>query len=210
MYERYTDRARRVIVLAQDGARHLNHNYIGTEHVLLGIVHEGEGVASRVLESLGLQLESIREQVEEIVGQGEVKPSGYIPFTPRAKKAQEHALREALKLGHNYIGTEHLLLGLIREGEGVAFQVLQKCGVTLEQVRTGVIQVLADGVSPAMKDSDASSAQANMPRLGKSAERILKRARREATANGDPEVEWQHIFMATCALYSNYFKTLLD
>ena len=120
MFERFTDRARRVVVLAQEEARLLNHNYIGTEHILLGLIHEGEGVAAKALESLGISLEAVRNQVEEIIGQGGSSPSGHIPFTPRAKKVLELSLREALQLGHNYIGTEHILLGLIREGEGVA------------------------------------------------------------------------------------------
>ena len=124
MFERFTDRARRVVVLAQEEARLLNHNYIGTEHILLGLIHEGEGVAAKALESLGISLEAVRSQVEEIIGQGGSSPSGHIPFTPRAKKVLELSLREALQLGHNYIGTEHILLGLIREGEGVAAQVL--------------------------------------------------------------------------------------
>jgi ATP-dependent Clp protease ATP-binding subunit ClpC len=126
VFERFTDRARRVVVLAQEEARLLNHNYIGTEHILLGLIHEGEGVAAKALESLGISLEAVRQQVEEIIGQGGASPSGHIPFTPRAKKVLELSLREALQLGHNYIGTEHILLGLIREGEGVAAQVLVK------------------------------------------------------------------------------------
>ncbi len=131
MFERFTDRARRVVVLAQEEARLLNHNYIGTEHILLGLIHEGEGVAAKALESLNISLEAVRSQVEEIIGQGGSSPSGHIPFTPRAKKVLELSLREALQLGHNYIGTEHILLGLIREGEGVAAQVLVKLGADL-------------------------------------------------------------------------------
>ena len=146
MFERFTDRARRVVVLAQEEARLLNHNYIGTEHILLGLIHEGEGVAARGLESLGISLDSVRSQVVEIIGQGQQSPSGHIPFTPRAKKVLELSLREALQLGHNYIGTEHILLGLIREGEGVAAQVLQKLGADLPKVRQTVIQLLS-GVS---------------------------------------------------------------
>ena len=143
MFERFTDRARRVVVLAQEEARMLNHNYIGTEHILLGLIHEGEGVASKALESLGISLESVREQVQEIIGQGQQAPSGHIPFTPRAKKVLELSLREALQLGHNYIGTEHILLGLIREGEGVAAQVLVKLGADLNRVRQQVIQLIS-------------------------------------------------------------------
>jgi ATP-dependent Clp protease ATP-binding subunit ClpC len=143
MFERFTDRARRVVVLAQEEARMLNHNYIGTEHILLGLIHEGEGVAAKALESLGISLEAVRQQVEEIIGQGQAAPTGHIPFTPRAKKVLELSLREALQLGHNYIGTEHILLGLIREGEGVAAQVLQKLGADLNRVRQQVIQLLS-------------------------------------------------------------------
>jgi ATP-dependent Clp protease ATP-binding subunit ClpC len=143
MFERFTDRARRVVVLAQEEARMLNHNYIGTEHILLGLIHEGEGVAAKALESLGISLEAVRAQVEEIIGQGQQAPSGHIPFTPRAKKVLELSLREALQLGHNYIGTEHILLGLIREGEGVAAQVLVKLGADLNRVRQQVIQLLS-------------------------------------------------------------------
>ena len=143
MFERFTDRARRVVVLAQEEARLLNHNYIGTEHILLGLIHEGEGVAAKALESLGISLEKVRQQVEEIIGAGQSPPSGHIPFTPRAKKVLELSLREALQLGHNYIGTEHILLGLIREGEGVAAQVLVKLGADLGRVRQQVIQLLS-------------------------------------------------------------------
>ncbi|WP_342023152.1 ATP-dependent Clp protease ATP-binding subunit [Arthrobacter citreus] len=143
MFERFTDRARRVVVLAQEEARMLNHNYIGTEHILLGLIHEGEGVAAKALESLSISLGAVREQVQEIIGQGQQAPSGHIPFTPRAKKVLELSLREALQLGHNYIGTEHILLGLIREGEGVAAQVLVKLGADLNRVRQQVIQLLS-------------------------------------------------------------------
>ena len=143
MFERFTDRARRVVVLAQEEARMLSHNYIGTEHILLGLIHEGDGIAAKALESLGVSLEAVRAQVEEIIGQGQQAPSGHIPFTPRAKKVLELSLREALQLGHNYIGTEHILLGLIREGEGVAAQVLHKLGADLNRVRQQVIQLLS-------------------------------------------------------------------
>src|SRR5271170_1072184 len=143
MFERFTDRARRVVVLAQEEARMLNHNYIGTEHILLGLIHEGEGVAAKSLESLGISLEGVRQQVEEIIGQGQQAPSGHIPFTPRAKKVLELSLREALQLGHNYIGTEHILLGLVREGEGAAARVLVDLGADLSRVRQQVIQLLS-------------------------------------------------------------------
>ena len=143
MFEKFTDKARRVVVLAQEEAKLLNHNYIGTEHILLGLIHEGEGVAAKALESLNISLEQVREQVQEIIGQGQQAPSGHIPFTPRAKKVLELSLREALQLGHSYIGTEHLLLGLIREGEGVAAQVLTKLGADTNKVRQQVIQLLS-------------------------------------------------------------------
>jgi len=157
VFERFTDRARRVVVLAQEEARLLNHNYIGTEHILLGLIHEGEGVAAKALESLGISLEAVRSQVEEIIGQGGSSPSGHIPFTPRAKKVLELSLREALQLGHNYIGTEHILLGLIREGEGVAAQVLMKLGADLSRVRQQVIQLLSGYSGPQGGKESASS-----------------------------------------------------
>ena len=162
MFERFTDRARRVVVLAQEEAKMLNHNYIGTEHILLGLIHEGEGVAAKALESLNISLESVREQVQEIIGQGQQQPTGHIPFTPRAKKVLELSLREALQLGHNYIGTEHILLGLIREGEGVAAQVLVKLGADLNRVRQQVIQLLSgfqgkEQVSAGVKEEAGST-----------------------------------------------------
>jgi ATP-dependent Clp protease ATP-binding subunit ClpA len=144
MFERFTDRARRVVVLAQEEARMLNHNYIGTEHILLGLIHEGEGVAAKALEALGVSLTEVRTLVEEIIGQGQAAPTGHIPFTPRAKKVLELSLRESLQLGHNYIGTEHILLGLVREGEGVAAQVLVKLGANLDRVRQQVLGVLGE------------------------------------------------------------------
>ena len=157
MFERFTDRARRVIVLAQNEARMLNHSYIGTEHILLGLIHEGEGVAAKALESLGISLAAVRQEVEEIIGHGTTPPKGHIPFTPRAKKVLELSLREGLQMGHKYIGTEFLLLGLIREGEGVAAQVLVKLGADLPRVRQQVIQLLSgyegNGGSPEVEDS---------------------------------------------------------
>jgi Clp amino terminal domain, pathogenicity island component len=142
MFERFTDRARRVVVLAQEEARMLNHNYIGTEHILLGLIREGEDVAARALESLGISLEAVRQQVMEVIGQGQQPPSGHIPFTPRTKRVLELSRREATEFGHGYIGTEHILLGLIREGEGVAARVLVKLGANLDRVRQQVVQVL--------------------------------------------------------------------
>jgi ATP-dependent Clp protease ATP-binding subunit ClpA len=142
MFERFSDRARRVVVLAQEEARRLNHNYIGTEHLLLALVHEGEGVAAQALESLGITLAAARQQVEQIVGRGQEGPRGHIPFTPRAKNVLEFSVREASQLGHAYVGTEHLLLGLIREGDGKGVQVLTDLAVDPNQVRQRVIQVL--------------------------------------------------------------------
>lgn len=149
MFERFTDRARRVLVLAQEEARNLNHNYIGTEHMLLGLIHEGEGVAAKALKNLDVDVDEIRTAVEKIIGQGQQSPVGHIPFTPRAKKIMELSLREALQLGHNYIGTEHILLGLIREGEGVGAQVLRETGLSdLNRVRKTILKLLS-GNNPA-------------------------------------------------------------
>jgi hypothetical protein len=148
MLERFTDRARRVVKLAEEEARRLNHNYIGTEHILLGLIREGEGVAAKALESLGISLDAVRQQVEEIIGQGQQAPFDVIPFTPRSKKVLELSLRESQQLGHNYIGTEHILLGLIREGDGVAAQVLVKLGADLNRVRQQVIQLIAAQQQP--------------------------------------------------------------
>jgi hypothetical protein len=142
MFERFTDRARRVVALAQEEAKRLNHNYIGTEHILLGLIGEGDGVAAKALESLDISLDVVRQQVEEMIGRGQQAPSGHIPFTPRAKKVLELSLRESQQLGHNYIGTEHILLGLIREGDGVAPRVLVNLGADLNRVRQQVIQLL--------------------------------------------------------------------
>lgn len=142
MFERFTDRARRVIVLAQEEARSLQHNYIGTEHLLLGLIREGDGVAAKALASKGVELEDTRKQVEEMIGKGNAAPNGHIPFTPHAKQVLELSLREALQLGHSYIGTEHILLGLIREGEGVGTQVLIKMGVDLGELRTATIDMI--------------------------------------------------------------------
>jgi ATP-dependent Clp protease ATP-binding subunit ClpC len=142
MYERLTDRARRVVALAEDEARRLSHNHVGTEHLLLGLIDEGDGVAARTLESLGVSLAAVRQQVEMIIGQGREAPRGRIPYTPRARKALELSLREALQLGHHHIGTEHILLGLVREGKGAAAQMLVKLGADLNRVRQQVIQLL--------------------------------------------------------------------
>jgi ATP-dependent Clp protease ATP-binding subunit ClpA len=178
MFERFTDRARRVVVLAQEEARILSHNYIGTEHVLLGLLHEGESVAAKALDGLGIQLEPVRQQVEEIVGRGKQAPSGHIPFTARAKRVLELALREALQLGHNYIGPEHILLGLVREGEGIAAQVLVRLGADLNRVRQEVIQRLAQQL--ASRESDDPERSGDV-RRGRS----LLRSRAETSAVTD-------------------------
>ena len=143
MFERFTDRARLVVVRAQEEARRLDHNYIGTEHVLLALTHESMGgVAAKVLESLGIGLEAVRQRVEEVTGRGQQAPSGHIPFTPQSKKVLELALQESRALGHNYIGTEHILLGVIRAGDGVAARVLSGLGADLDAAREQVIRLL--------------------------------------------------------------------
>jgi len=146
MFERFTDRARRVVVLAQDEARRLDHDYIGTEHLLLGLLHEGQGVAAQALDGLGVDLAEVRRRVEEIIGRGQHAPSGHIPFTPRAKKVLELSLREALDLGHDYIGTEHILLGIVREGQGVAAQVLAAMGAGEDEIRAKMSELLGPAV----------------------------------------------------------------
>jgi len=143
MFERFTDRARRVVVMAQEEARVLNHDLVGTEHILLGLIHEGGGVGPRALESLGISLDVVRQEVEEIIGQGDHESPGSIPFTPRAKKVLDLSVAEAAQLGHDYVGTEHILLGLIREGNGVAAQVLVKHGADPNRVRQQVILLIS-------------------------------------------------------------------
>jgi ATP-dependent Clp protease ATP-binding subunit ClpC len=194
MFERFTDRARRVVVLAQEEARMLNHNYIGTEHILLGLIHEGEGVAAKALESLGISLEAVRQQVEEIIGQGQQAPSGHIPFTPRAKKVLELSLREALQLGHNYIGTEHILLGLIREGEGVAAQVLVKLGADLNRVRQQVIQLLSgyQGKEPAAAggpQAEAPSTSLVLDQFGRNYTQAAREGKLDPVIGREKEIE---------------------
>ncbi|MDF5755837.1 Clp protease N-terminal domain-containing protein, partial [Spongiactinospora sp. TRM90649] len=148
MFERFTDRARRIVVLAHEEAKALNHNSIGTEHFLLGLIREGEGIAAKSLESLGVGFDAAHRQIEELIGRGPSEPTGHIPFTPRAKKVLELSLREALQLGHDYIGTEHLLLGIVREGEGTAVRVLVRLGAEPEAVRKRVVQSLHAGPDP--------------------------------------------------------------
>ena len=192
MFQRFSDRARRVVVLAQEEARMLNHNYIGTEHLLLGLIQEGEGVAAKALESMGISLEAVRNQVEEIIGRGTSAPTGHIPFTPRAKKVLELSLREALQLGHNYIGTEHILLGLIREGEGVAAQVLTKLGADLDRVRNQVVQLLtgAAGTKEVAQAGEAP-AQGNLllDQFGRNLTQLAIQNKLDPVIGRDKEIE---------------------
>jgi ATP-dependent Clp protease ATP-binding subunit ClpA len=195
MFERFTDRARRVVVLAQEESRMLNHNYIGTEHILLGLIHEGEGAAAQTLESLGISLEAVRDEVREMIGQGTSAPAGHIPFTPRAKKVLELSLREALHLQHDYIGTEHILLGLIREGEGVAAQVLQKLGADLSATRKKVLEVLSDQFRPGPTIETTEVAE----RLAR-VEEVERRAVEVAAEFDSDEVEPEHHWIAALRL----------
>ena len=163
----------------------LNHNYIGTEHILLGLIHEGEGVAAKALESLDISLEAVRAQVEEIIGQGQQAPSGHIPFTPRAKKVLELSLREALQLGHNYIGTEHILLGLIHEGEGVAAKALESLGISLEAVRSQVEEIIGQG---------QQAPSGHIPFTPR-AKKVLELSLREAIRLGDGFIGTEHVLL---------------
>ncbi|GAB2949518.1 hypothetical protein GCM10027203_61520 [Nonomuraea fastidiosa] len=199
MFERFTDRARRVVVLAQEEARMMNHDYIGTEHILLGLIHEGEGLASLVLTECGVQLERVRAFVEQEMGHGAKEPHGHIPFTQRAKKVLELSLREALQLRHNYIGTEHILLGLIREGEGPAAQALADAGVEPADVRRRVLDRLSRGSRERPSEifaAGGSTLQEQLTQIQESLDRIerhlgIKRdeppapASREGTARDD-------------------------
>ncbi len=192
MFQRFSDRARRVVVLAQEEARMLNHNYIGTEHILLGLIQEGEGVAAKSLESMNISLEAVRNQVEEIIGRGSSSPTGHIPFTPRAKKVLELSLREALQLGHNYIGTEHILLGLIREGEGVAAQVLTKLGADLDRVRNQVVQLLTGAAgSKEIAQAGEAPAQGNLllDQFGRNLTQLAGQNKLDPVIGRDKEIE---------------------
>ncbi|MEW6553872.1 MAG: ATP-dependent Clp protease ATP-binding subunit [Actinomycetota bacterium] len=192
MFQRFSDRARRVVVLAQEEARMLNHNYIGTEHLLLGLIQEGEGVAAKALESMNISLEAVRNQVEEIIGRGSSAPTGHIPFTPRAKKVLELSLREALQLGHNYIGTEHILLGLIREGEGVAAQVLTKLGADLDRVRNQVVQLLTGAAgTKEVAPSGEAPAQGNLllDQFGRNLTQLASQSKLDPVIGRDKEIE---------------------
>jgi ATP-dependent Clp protease ATP-binding subunit ClpA len=177
MFERFTDRSRRVVVLAQEEARMLSHDYIGPEHILLALVHEGEGVAARALKELGVSLPAVREQIEELVGRGQHERSGHIPFTPRAKRVLELSLREALQLGHNYIGTEHILLGILREGENVAAQVLVRMGTDLNRVRVEVVKLVGPGEAGAGTPEGGPSGEARMSRRAVARDPLLAEVR---------------------------------
>ncbi|MFC3743715.1 Clp protease N-terminal domain-containing protein, partial [Paractinoplanes deccanensis] len=190
MFERFTDRARRVVVLAQEEARMLDHNYIGTEHLLLGLAHEGEGVAARALEGLGVALEQVRQRVEEAIGRGQLTPGGHIPFTPRAKKVLELSLREALKLGHNYIGTEHILLGLIRESEGVAAQVLGKLGAGPDRVRRQVVQLLGAPETAPAEEPVPRPMSAVLDQYGTNLTQRAREGRLDPVVGREREIEW--------------------
>src|SRR6266516_2013648 len=191
VFERFTDRARRVIPLAQEEAQRLNHDYVGTEHLLLGLLSEGEGVAAKALASLSISLEAVRQQVEEIIGQGQAAPTGHIPFTPRAKKVLELSLREALQLGHNYIGTEHILLGLIREGEGVSAQVLQKLGADLNRVRQQVIQLLQGYAEKGEGQPGEQAPQGSMvlDQFGRNLTQLARDAKLDPVIGREKEIE---------------------
>src|SRR3954464_13484258 len=198
LFERFTDRARRVLVLAQEEARLLNHNFIGTEHILLGLIHEGEGVAAKALEQLGISLEAVREKVEETTGPAGSSTTGSPPFTPRAKKVLELSLREALQLGHNYIGTEHMLLGLVREGEGVAATVLVNLGADLSRVRQQVIQLLSGYASggkegaPAGASGSSQEAPTGSPVLdqfGRTRTQLAREKKLDPVIGRDREIE---------------------
>ena len=196
MFERFTDRARRVLVLAQEEARLLNHSFIGTEHILLGLIHEGEGVAAKALEQLGISLEAVREKVEETIGLSGSAPSGSPPFTPRAKKVLELSLREALQLGHNYIGTEHMLLGLVREGEGVAAQVLVSLGADLARVRQQVIQLLSGyqgketaGASVGPSSGETSTGSPVLDQFGRNLTQLAREGKLDPVIGREKEIE---------------------
>jgi ATP-dependent Clp protease ATP-binding subunit ClpC len=189
MFERFTDRAQRVVVLAQEEARRLKHHYVGSEHILLGLIHDGEGVAATALQSLGVSLEVARHQVEEIIGQGRQASSEHMPFTPRVKKVLELSYREAMKLGHSYIGTGHLLLGLVREGDGVAAQTLAALGVDLPTVKRQVLQQLSayagdeEGTSTVERDEDLVDDELELPD-----EEVLEQAAFMLSANVAEEI----------------------
>ncbi|MDI6891433.1 MAG: ATP-dependent Clp protease ATP-binding subunit [Actinomycetota bacterium] len=191
MFERFTERARRVVVYAQEEAHMLNHNYLGTEHLLLGLIREEEGVAAKVLESLNISLDDVRSQVEDIVGKGTTQTVGHIPFTPRARKVFELSLREALQLGHNYIGTEHILLGLLREGEGVAARVLSNLGADLETVRGQVVQLLGGSYSgkSSGEKRKAKTQGALLDEFGRNLTRLAHEGKLDPVIGREKEIE---------------------
>ena len=199
LFERFTDRARRVLVLAQEEARDLNHAFIGTEHILLGLIREGEGVAAKALDALGVTFDVVREKVEEAIGPNANPSPGSPPFTPRAKKVLELSLREALQLGHSYIGTEHMLLGLVREGDGVAAQVLNELGADMTRVRTQVIQMMTgqtakdSGTSSSSSskgaDADASGGSAVLDQFGRNLTQSARDGKLDPLVGRDKEVE---------------------
>jgi ATP-dependent Clp protease ATP-binding subunit ClpA len=194
LFERFTDRARRVVVLAQEEARILVHNYIGTEHLLLGLIHDGEGVAWQALESLGVSLSAARSQVEEIIGQGQAVPTAHMPFTPRAKKVLELSLREAIQLGRNYIDTEHILLGLVREGEGVGAQVLVRLGAHLDRVRQAVTGLLEGREEGTPRFTERADSRARVKSAAERTRRARELAERLAAATGDSSVTPEDVF----------------
>ncbi len=197
MFERFTERARQVIILAQEEARTLKHGYIGTEHILLGLLREEEGLAARVLESLDITVERVRAQVVRIVGSGEEVTSGQIPFTPRAKKVLELALREALSLGHNYIGTEHILLGLVREDRGVASRILLDFDADSEKIRNEVIRMLSGPGGRRSPEPPGSALRVpDAGQFGIRATAVIDRARAEALASQHGRIDTEHILLA--------------
>lgn len=187
MFERFTDRARRVIVLAQEEARSLQHNYIGTEHILLGLIREGEGIAAKALNAKGVELDNTRKQIKEMIGTGTVSPSGHIPFTPHAKQVLELSLREALQLGHSYIGTEHILLGLIREGEGVGTQVLIKMEVDLGDLRSTAMDLIRgnSGLPEDSQKGDLANAGGVQDKRNQSGSALLDQFGRNLTTEAE-------------------------
>lgn len=190
MFERFTERARRVVVQAQEEAKKLNQNYIGTEHLLLGLLKEEDGIAAKALLSLGLKCEDIRRGVIDIVGKGEVQPVGHIPFTPRAKKVLELSLREALQMGHNYIGTEHILLGLIREGEGVAARVLSNLGVDIEKVREQIIDMLRGQMPYESQESQSGTKQSKvLNQFGRNLTQLARENKLDPVVGRKKEIE---------------------
>jgi ATP-dependent Clp protease ATP-binding subunit ClpA len=206
MFERFTDRARRVVVLAQEEARLLRHNYIGTEHILLGLIHEHDGVAAKALDQLGVSLDAVRDRVQSIIGEGADSPGSHIPFTPRSKKVLELSFREALQLGHNYIGTEHILLGLVREGDGVGAQVLMTLGADLSAVRQAVVQQLG-GLAGGRRGMRFETPPAMGTRVTPAAAKAEVEARRLAA--GGP-VGSHHLLLAMLAQHDSMAAKALE